>query len=135
MGVNADIARRFYDEVWNQRREATIDELITADMVGRMEGADVTGPAEFKAVRHEMLQAFPDLRMTVEDVLEDGDRVTVRWAVQGTHTGALAGIAATGRAVEARGLTWLEFRGGRIVRGWDSWNLGGLILSLRDGSA
>ena len=97
MGRHAAIARRFYEEVWNQRREAAIDELMAPDLVGKMEGGDVAGPAQFKQMRQELLQAFPDLNLTVEDVIEEGDKVVVRWSVIGTHRGPLAGTPPTNR--------------------------------------
>lgn len=132
MGANATLARRFYEEVWNERREATIDAMMAGDMRGKMEDRDVAGPAEFKQARREMLAAFPDLRITVEDVIEQDDKVAVRWSVVGTHAGALAGLPPTNRKFSSRGISWLEFQNGRIVRGWDSWNLGALIANLSE---
>jgi steroid delta-isomerase-like uncharacterized protein len=130
MADNAAIARAFYDDVWNKRREAAIDAVIAPGLVGKMEGSDVSSPAEFKAAWRELTGAFPDLRMTVDDVIADGDKVAVRWQVDGTHTGTFAGLAPTQQKMSARGLTWLEFRDGRIVKGWDSWNLGALLMQL-----
>lgn len=130
MADNAAIARTFYDDVWNKRREATIDALIAPDLVGTMEGQDVMSPAEFKAQWRELTGAFPDLRMTVDDVIADGDKVAVRWQVSGTHSGPFAGLAPTREQLSARGITWLEFRDGRIVRGWDSWNFGAVLMQL-----
>ncbi|MDX2170516.1 MAG: ester cyclase [Deltaproteobacteria bacterium] len=133
MASNAAVVRAFYDDVWNKRHEAAIDAVIAPGIDGKMEGRDVGSPAEFKASWRELTGAFPDLRMTVEDVIEQGPKVAVRWRVNGTHTGPLAGLPATGRAVSARGLTWLELADGKIVRGWDSWNLGALIMDLAAG--
>ncbi len=81
------------------------------------------------------LVAFPDLRVTIEDVVGTGDQVVVRWRMAGTHGGTFAGIDATHQPIDVRGMTWLRFENGRIVEGWDSWNQGGLIADLRAGVA
>ena len=90
---------------------------------------------EFKDARRELLEVFPNLAITVEDVVEQNDKVVVRWSVQATHRGPGFGVPATNRRVSFRGMTWLELRDGRIARGWDSWNLGGLILTLNQPEA
>lgn len=130
MADNAAIARAFYDDVWNKRREATIDAVIAPNLVGKLEGQDVLSADEFKAQWRALTGAFPDLRMTIDDVIADGDKVAVRWQVGGTHSGPFAGLPPTREKLSARGLTWLEFRDGQIVKGWDSWNLGAVLMQL-----
>ena len=131
MASNADLARRWYRDVWAAGGEATVQELMSDGIVGFMEGADVRSRDQFLAVRAQMFQAFPDMAIVVEDVIEEGSKVAVRWHVNATHSGDGLGMPATGRAVAIRGITWLEFEGGLLVRGWDSWNLGGMLESLR----
>lgn len=128
--TNRAVALRWMNEVWNERREETIDELLTADSVGHMEGGDTRGPEEFRKARLALLDAFPDLHVDVEATVCEGDSVVVRWRVTGTHTGDGLGFRATGSRVAFRGITWLVIRGGRFVEGWDSWNQGSLIQTL-----
>ena len=128
---NRMLAIRWFEEVWNQRRIATIDELMAPDATGYMEGADVRGPEDFKAVRATILGAFPDFRIVVEDTVAEGDHVVVRWRASGVHSGDDLGFPATGRAVTFRGITWMTFANGLVVKGWDAWNQGGLLESLR----
>jgi predicted ester cyclase len=64
----------------------------------------------------------------------DGDRAVVRWSAQAHHEGELLGIAPSGREIRFRGMTWMVFRDGKIVEGWDSWNLGGLLNDCRSAS-
>jgi steroid delta-isomerase-like uncharacterized protein len=131
---NAAVARRWFEEVWNQRRAETVDELLRPDSVGHTESGDVVGPDDFKNKVHaELLAALPDIRVTVEDVIADGDNVVVRWSASGTHRGDGMGLKATGRAVTFRGLTWMVVRGGKLVEGWDAWNQEGLLRQLREG--
>jgi steroid delta-isomerase-like uncharacterized protein len=129
------LAARWFDEVWNQRREAVVDEMMAPEAVGHMEGAEVRGRAEFKAVRDALLGAFPDLRIVVEGVVADGDDAVVRWRVTATHTGAELGFPASHRPAAFRGLTWLRFRDGKIVEGWDAWNQGALMQALGGAAA
>lgn len=124
------LARRWFEEVWTVSGEPTIDELMAADSVGHMEGAEVRGPAAFKAVRAQLLGAFPDLGIRVEEIVADGDNVVVRWNVAASHEGDALGIPASHQHVRFRGITWLKFRDGRIVEGWDAWNQGALIQQL-----
>jgi steroid delta-isomerase-like uncharacterized protein len=128
--TNRQLAQRWFEEVWNTRNAKVVDELLSQDSVGHMEGGDVRGRTEFHAVRNTLLDAFPDLRITVEDTVAEADQVVVRWRVSATHKGAGLGFAATDRPVQFRGLTWLRFSNGLIVEGWDSWNEGALLQSL-----
>jgi steroid delta-isomerase-like uncharacterized protein len=129
--TNRQLAQRWFEEIWNARNANVVDELLSQDGVGHMEGGDVRGRAQFHAVRNTLLDAFPDLRITVEDTVAEADQVVVRWRVSATHKGAGLGFAATNRPVEFRGLTWLRFSNGLIVEGWDSWNEGALLQSLK----
>lgn len=128
---SATIARRWFEEVWNQRRDDSLHELMSEDSHGHVEGGDLRGPEAFRQMRATFLAALPDVRIEVEDVVAEGDRAAVRWRAVGTHAGDGFGFPATKQQVHIRGTTWLTIRDGRIVEGWDTWNLGGLIESLR----
>jgi steroid delta-isomerase-like uncharacterized protein len=132
---NERIARRWFEEVWNARRDETVDELMPPHSVGHMEGGDVRGPGDFKAARREFMTAFPDIRVTVEDTVGDGEKVVVRWAASGTHRGEALGLTPTNSPVRFRGMTWLTIRDGKIVEGWDAWNQGKLIEEMRTAAA
>jgi steroid delta-isomerase-like uncharacterized protein len=84
-------------------------------------------PAEFKASREGLLNAFPDIQVEVEDTAADGGHVVVRWRARGTHRGGGLGMPPTNRKVDFRGMTWLTFKNGVIIEGCDSWNLGRLL--------
>jgi steroid delta-isomerase-like uncharacterized protein len=129
--ANHDLARRWMQEIWNERNDATIDELMHPESIGHVEGGEVTGPEPFKAYRAALLDAFPDLQVTVEDTMANDDAVVIRWRVDGTHRGDGLGVPATGRRVSFAGMTWMRIADGRAVEGWDSWNHGGLLTSLQ----
>ncbi len=128
--ANALLARRWFDEVWNQRKDDAVVELLDPHIVGQMEGVDVRSPEDFLKARAGLLDGFPDLQVTVEDVVAEGDNVVVRWSASGTHKGAGLGIPPSKRRVSFRGMSWIVFANGRIVKGWDSWNLGQLFAQL-----
>ena len=114
------IARRWFEEVWNQRRVETIYELFTADTaIHGLPGGSMQGPDAFKAIFDVFSGAFPDIRITVVETVTEGDRVAVRCRVTGTHTGADLGIAPTNRRIDIEGAGILRVRDGRFAEGWN----------------
>ena len=129
---NVGLALRWFEEVWNKRRTDTIDELLTDESVSYSESGPLRGKQEFKERAHAVfLSAFPDMKITVEGTVAEGDEVVVRWSVRGTHLGDGLGFPATGRSVSFRGMTWIRYLNGKMIEGWDCWNEAGLIQSLR----
>lgn len=126
-----ELARQWFEGVWNKRNRETIFALVHPTCVGHHEGEVSNGPAEIEAMRSRLLGLLPDLHVTVEDIVADGDDAVVRWRFSGSHTGTAGPLAATGRAVSFSGMTWLKFREGRIVEGWDSWNQAALLQQLQ----
>ncbi len=125
-----EIGRRWFEEVWNQRRDESIDELMADESIGHVEGGEVRGREGFRQMRSVFLNALPDVRMEIEDILAEGNRAAVRWRVVGTHTGEGLGVSPTNRTIDMRGTSWLVVRDGKLIEGWDTWNLGGLLSSL-----
>src|SRR5579862_6347216 len=104
---NKKIVRRWFEEVWNQGREGTIDELFSATGVAHGLGdteQDVHGPPEFKVFAANLRGTIPDLRISVDDILSDGERVAVRITLVGTHNGHGLGVAPTGRRISIQGI-------------------------------
>ena len=70
---------------------------------------------------HEALwEAFPDARLTIEDLVVEGDRVALRYGLRGTHRGPYLGVAPTGVGFDVEGLTLLRLADGRVVEEWHS---------------
>jgi steroid delta-isomerase-like uncharacterized protein len=131
--ANKTLVRRWFEEVWNQGREETIDELLAANGIGYGLGdTDVTlrGPAGFKPFVRNLRGALPDIHMTIEDILAEGDKVTVRITVEGTHQGGQLGVAPTGRRVHIEGIVVVRIVNGQIVEGWNSWDQLGLLRQI-----
>jgi steroid delta-isomerase-like uncharacterized protein len=86
----------------------------------------------FRALVYEpFVEAFPDLSVTVEGTVSEGEQVVVRWTATGTHTGPGLGLPPTGRPISLRGMTWIRFAGGKMIEGWVCWNQREMVESLR----
>jgi steroid delta-isomerase-like uncharacterized protein len=128
---NAALARRWMDEVWNQRRLETVDELLHEDGVCHSSLGELRGKAGFLEGQFAVMTgAFPDFRVEVEDMLATDDTTVTRWVVTGTHTGEGLGFAPTGRAIRITGMTWVRIADGKMVEGWDYWDRAQLYEAL-----
>jgi len=92
--------RRFYEEVVGRGSTAAAEELLSADLLDHgVPPMFLPGRAGFLQFAASLKTAFPDLRVTVEDLIAEGDQVAARVSVRGTHKGVLLGrLAATGRS-------------------------------------
>jgi predicted ester cyclase len=123
-------AIRWMEDNWNNRREEVIDELMHPTCSGHLEGGEIKSRDEWRQARRELLTAFPDLRMKIEQSVVEGDTVVLRWRAVGTHDGDAMGLKRSGRKIEAVGSTWMKFADGKLVWGYDTWNQGALMASL-----
>uniref|UniRef100_Q01YM1 Ester cyclase n=1 Tax=Solibacter usitatus (strain Ellin6076) TaxID=234267 RepID=Q01YM1_SOLUE len=131
--ANKTVVRRWFEEVWNQGREAAVDELFAAGAVAHGLGdseLDVHGPAEFKPFVAGIRGSIPDVHFQVEDILSEGDRVAVRILLRGTHTGPGLGVAPTGGRVSIRGIIIVRVLNGQIVEGWNCYDQLGLLRQV-----
>ena len=121
MGADANraVVRRFVEEVLDRGDFAALAELAAPDCVEHT-APPGQPPAEGTVARYLVLwrAAFPDLRITVEDVLAEGDRVAVRSTVTGTHRGEFLGVPSTGRRVAVTAMALYRLAGGQIVERW-----------------
>jgi steroid delta-isomerase-like uncharacterized protein len=133
-GGTADLhalARRFFEEVWNQGDESAIDRYIAADAAGNDETFGI-GREGFRTQWRQWQAAFEGLHFAVEEIVAEGDRVVTRWTLTGRHVGPFLGIPATGRDVRAAGMSLDTVRDGVLVAGVDAWDELGLRRQLGD---
>ncbi len=116
-GRNTAIVQRLADEAFNGRNWEVFDELHDPDGLVHRGGASVS-PAAIKAVHRDRLEAFPDLRWTIERHLEDGEFVTTHATWRGTHRSAYQGIPATGQTVCGEVIAIRRIVDGRIAETW-----------------
>jgi steroid delta-isomerase-like uncharacterized protein len=122
---NIQLMRRWFQEVWNEGRVQTVRDLLAPTAVAhgqKVDGADIRGPEEFVKFVDEIRGAFPDIKVTVEDVFGAGDKVVLRWSGVMTHTGDSLGMPATNQIVHSQGITIARIVDGKIVEGWDNWD-------------
>jgi steroid delta-isomerase-like uncharacterized protein len=127
---NKAIVRRFVDEVWGRGNVDAMEDLFTVDSVLHDPNGDVRGPAAFKAYNERYLNAFPDLRYEVEDVVAEGDRVAFRARMRGTHQGTFMGFEPTGRSFDAEGIIVARIEDGKIAERWASYDALGMMRQL-----
>jgi len=109
------IVRRFFDDVWKKQRLQVVDEVFAATVL--LNGQPVPREA-IKQVVTARRVAFPDIHVTVEDQVAEGDKVSTRRTWQATHQGLYRGIAATGKRVKWAQISIVRLVEGRIVEDW-----------------
>ena len=108
------------------------DEFLAPDYVLHLPGAPelIRGPEGTKQLHVPYFSAFPDFRTPVEEVIGEGNKVTVRYTAHATHRGEFMGIAPTGRRVTMPGMSILRIAGGKIVEEWAMPDFLGLMQQL-----
>ena len=99
---NKALIRRFYEDVINKGDPAAMEQLVDIDFLDH--GARAPGREGFKQFLATLGNAFPDIRVEIQEVITEADKVVARIIVQGTHKGELMGIAATGKAASWNGI-------------------------------
>jgi steroid delta-isomerase-like uncharacterized protein len=104
-----------------------LDKVLSADWVDIPPAPNQPpGPAGAKQILTELRTAFPDLKIVIRDILQDGNKVTVRSEISGTHKAALMGFPAKNRKMTIQAIDIHEFKDGKILRTWhtEDWMTG-----------
>jgi predicted ester cyclase len=113
---NKAVVRRFFEELLSTDNLAMADEILSPGFrfyfAGSPDPMDLESYKEFLMARRA---AFPDRRFVVEDMIAEGDKVSARFTMRGTHKGELRGIAPTGREVTMTGIDMIRLWEGRMV--------------------
>lgn len=130
MAQNKEIAKRLYEEVFNQRRVTVLDELAVADYVEHdpLPGQG-TGLQGLKDRVNALIEGL-DPQFTIEDVIAEEDKVVVRWTNSGTHTGAFLGIPPTGRSFSIAGIDVYRIEDGKLAEHWHVIDMYGQMVQL-----
>jgi steroid delta-isomerase-like uncharacterized protein len=129
---NSRLIRRWFEEVWNNGCMDAIDEMASPDVIGHgqaQHGTDI-GLKEFKPFVKSLRSAFPDMKVTIDYVIEQDDKVVARWTSVMTHQGEFLGIAPTGKRATITGTSIQRISSGKIVEGWDNWDQLGLLVQI-----
>ena len=128
--TNTTVASRWYEEVFNAGNMALIDELFAPDFVDHDPSNPLPGLEGVRQLVSMYRGAFPDLRLTIEDEITEGDRVVTRFTGRGTHKGSLMGIPPTAKRVTITAIDILRFENGRIAEHWGNQDLLGMMRQL-----
>jgi steroid delta-isomerase-like uncharacterized protein len=130
---NKALARRNFEEVWNQGKLAVIDELVARDATfhdPNVPGGKFTGPEGLRQVVEIYKKAFPDVQFTINDQVAEGDKVVSRWTATGTHKGELMGIPPTGKRATITGIEFDRYQDGKLVEEYSSYDMLGMLQQL-----
>ena len=121
---NKSTFRRYIEEVGNQGNLELADEIFDRYVSHQPDGTTLQrGPEDVKRFQAAQHGAFPDMRVTIEDQIAEGDKVVTRVTVRGTHQGAFRGMAPTGNEVEIHGIAIFRFSPeGKVVETWESFD-------------
>lgn len=113
------MAQRWFTEVMNEGNEEVIDELTAENFVDH---DPLPGTSPDRQGIHDFVKqvraAFPDIEMTADDILVEGDQLAVRSTMRGTHQGEFMGIPASGKKVEVSNYDFVRFENDQVVEHW-----------------
>jgi steroid delta-isomerase-like uncharacterized protein len=125
--------RRFIDEYVNQRNDAALDALVADDFVCHVAGVASTASEGRRAwVRRSgvLRTAFPDFRISIQDLFVDGDKVAMRYRNEGTHRGPFGTAAPTNKPVKYTGIVIFRISNGKIAEEWTEYDSLGLMRQI-----
>ena len=115
------IARDFFEQIWNQGDESAIDRFTSANTVGN-DPQFGTGRESFRVKWREWQSAFPDIHFRIDDVIVEGNKVVTRWHLTGTQTGPLEGMPPSNKKLSVDGVSIDYIENGQVVSGFDAWD-------------
>ena len=128
---NKTLVRRIIEEHWNNRNAGLVSELFASNVSLDTPDGVLTGLEGASLLLQAYATAFPDFRLTIDDLLADGNKVVFRWTFTGTHRGPLADIPASGRQVNVpRGIGIFRVDAGKVDQGYLAWDKHALLQQL-----
>ena len=115
VGQNKAAARRFFEVVWNQRRFEVLPEIFAPTLI--LNGQEVSRDVIERAISAR-LAGFPDIHVTVDERVAEGDKVSTRRTWTGTHSGVYRGIEPTGKQATWTQISIVRFDEGKVVEDW-----------------
>ena len=128
---NKTVARRAVEECFNKGNLAVVNEIFASNYVDHNAPPGLPPGVEgFKQLVTMYRNAFPDVRVTIDDVITEGDKVVIRWTGRGTHKGNLMSVAPTGKQVTVTGIGIDRFANGKIVEHWECFDQLGMMQQV-----
>ena len=126
---NKTLVRRFYEEVFNQRRLEAFDDLADVRFASHISGNCSINLSIYKQALAASLAAMPDLNINIDDQIAEGDKVVTRWTAHGTPITHFAGIAPSGKAITVTAIHIHRIKDGKFVDHWEAINLHAITQS------
>jgi predicted ester cyclase len=131
MGEDHRLAvQRFIDEAYNAGNIRILPELIAPEHISHLPTGDHYGPEGVRIDIAGFRTAFPDLTLSLDDLIDAAETVVYRFTARGTHQGPFMGVAATGRRVRVDGIGIDRFRDGKMIERWVQYDGVGLLQQL-----
>jgi steroid delta-isomerase-like uncharacterized protein len=128
---NEALIREMIEEVWCKGDLAAVDLYFAIDYVDHAPlPRQAPGSVGYKEAVATIRSAFPDLHLTLEDILCEGDKVALHYTMQGTHRGQFIGIPPTGKSVSVTGMINARIAEGKVVERWANVDTLGLMKQL-----
>ncbi|HEU5234170.1 MAG TPA: ester cyclase [Terriglobales bacterium] len=129
--TNKALVRRIIEEVVNTGNFSSLDEVVASDYTYfEPTIGTITGREGYRTVVGMYRSAFPDMTLTIEQQISEGDTVVTRWTARGTHEGELFGIAPTGKRVSVGGVVISRVIDGQLVEDYESYDVHGMMRQL-----
>ena len=131
---NKILYRRFIQEIFNEGNFDKLDELVSSEY--KLQNAPLELPTGRDAIKHIVSMfrgAFPDLKITIEELIGENDILAARSVTQGTHKGTIFGIPPTNRTIAMPGLTMVRIIDNQLHESWVRNDLMGLLEQLGAG--
>jgi steroid delta-isomerase-like uncharacterized protein len=128
--ANKALIRAHYEATAHAYKPAAIEQQVAEDFIDHDDPA-ISGPDGVKAHIKALRAAFPDLQVTIEDIVAEGDLVAIRGSWRGTHRGEFRGLPGIGRKVAFSGMAFWRVSGGKIRERWGLIDLPALMRQLQ----
>ena len=123
---NKQLVRRWFEEVWNNGRAELIYEMFDENGIAHGLSDDpanpIKGPKDYTPFYQLFRNAFPNVKVVIEDMVAEDDKVTARCSVRGKHEGDFRGLTATQAPVDFTGITIVRIANGKIVEAWNNFD-------------
>ena len=126
---NKDFIQAYTEDFWNNHNIAAFEKYFTADFIIHLDDKDLNYE-QFNGFCQMYFTAFPDIHVTNDDFVAEGDKVTKVWTMNGTHKSEFIGIPATGNRVMIKGIEVFRIADGKIAEVWISMNNLGMMQQL-----
>ena len=128
---NKAIVRRYWFDLWNEKREEVLDEIAIEDVALHFPPGQAHQPPTLRKWFETALIAFPDVHFTLYDEIAEGDKVVSRWSYEATNTGTFLGRDTTSLKVFDQGIDIFRIENGKIVEMWVAQDSLGLLQQLK----